>query len=380
MANRDKPIALIVDDVSENLKILMDMLQDNYHIKAAKNGEKALQHALSDPIPDVILLDIMMPGMDGFEVCLKLKSNPRTWSIPVLFITAMDQQADEERGLTVGAVDYITKPFQPPLVKARVRSQIELKQHKDRLEELVQERTRQLMETQDVTIMTLASLAEARDPETGGHIKRTQNYVSLLAEALTNKPEFRDSLTPESKDLLRKSAPLHDVGKVGVPDHILLKPGKLTFQEFEIMKRHTIIGAEALEKAAAQSNFGGFLRMGALIARSHHEKFDGSGYPDRIEADDIPLCARITAVADVFDALTSARVYKDPMPAEDARDVIVSQSGKHFDPAIIDAFLAKFDDFLRVKDSIDGGEVDPSTPVICFSETLSLFETAALTS
>ena len=362
MANRDKPIALIVDDVSENLKILMDMLQDNYHIKAAKNGEKALQHALSDPIPDVILLDIMMPGMDGFEVCLKLKSNPRTWSIPVLFITAMDQQADEERGLTVGAVDYITKPFQPPLVKARVRSQIELKQHKDRLEELVQERTRQLMETQDVTIMTLASLAEARDPETGGHIKRTQNYVSLLAEALTNKPEFRDSLTPESKDLLRKSAPLHDVGKVGVPDHILLKPGKLTDEEFKEMKKHSVYGYNALRVAQKRLGQDSFLRYAAEIAFSHHEKWDGTGYPQGLSGDDIPLSGRIMAVADVYDALISKRVYKPPFAHSKAVVIIKSGAGTHFDPRVVDAFLLiqeqfretaiEFADFQEERDAL----------------------------
>lgn len=256
----------------------------------------------------------------------------------------------------------------------------ELRSHSSNLSDRLAERETEIVGTRDLTMFALAQLADSRDPETGEHLLRMRAYAQLLAEELSRSGPYIDHVDQAFLADFYRSTPLHDIGKVGIPDQILLKPGKLTFQEFEIMKRHTIIGAEALEKAAAQSNFGGFLRMGALIARSHHEKFDGSGYPDRIEADDIPLCARITAVADVFDALTSARVYKDPMPAEDARDVIVSQSGKHFDPAIIDAFLAKFDDFLRVKDSIDGGEVDPSTPVICFSETLSLFETAALTS
>ncbi|MBF0446541.1 MAG: two-component system response regulator [Magnetococcales bacterium] len=345
MTTNRKPIALIVDDVSENLNILMNMLQDDYSIKVAKSGENALKQAISEPIPDVILLDIMMPGMDGYEVCLKLKSSPKTWSIPVLFISALNQQDDEERGLTVGAVDYITKPFKPTLVKARVRSQIELKQHKNKLEELVKERTRQLMETQDVTILTLASLAEARDPETGGHIKRTQSYVGLLATALSPKAEFLAELTHESIDLLSKSAPLHDVGKVGVPDNILLKPGKLTDDEFTEMKKHSVYGYNALRTAQKRLGHDSFLRYAAEISFSHHEKWDGTGYPRGLAGDDIPLSGRIMAVADVYDALISKRVYKPPFTHSKAVAIIKDGANTHFDPRIVDAFLKMQEQF-----------------------------------
>lgn len=238
---------MIVDDVPENLHVLMETFKEEYSIVAAKSGEKALQMAeFSDPQPDIILLDVIMPDMDGYEVCLKLKSNPRTWDIPVLFVTALTNTGDEARGLAVGGVDFITKPFQPDLVKARVRSHLELRSHRDQLEELVSERTHELNKTQDATIFLLANLAETRDPETGGHIKRTQTYVYILAEYLKKTSKFKHLLDETTIKLMCKSAPLHDIGKVGVPDHILLKPGKLTPQEFEEMKKHCLYGFNAL--------------------------------------------------------------------------------------------------------------------------------------
>jgi len=256
----------------------------------------------------------------------------------------------------------------------------ELRSHSSELSDQLAEREAEIVGMRDLTMFALAQLADSRDPETGDHLLRMRAYAQLLAEELSRKGPYTNEIDRAFLADFYRSTPLHDIGKVGIPDQILLKPSKLTYQEFEIMKRHTIIGAEALEKAASQSNFGGFLRMGATIARSHHEKFDGSGYPDRIGGDRIPLPARITAVADVFDALTSARVYKDPMPSEEAMQLIVDQAGKHFDPAIINAFLSKYDAFLQVNKLIDGGEGNPSTPVICFSEPLPLLEVPIVTS
>lgn len=330
---------LIVDDTTENIQVLMETLKDVYAIVAAKNGEKALQLAQTSPTPDIILLDIMMPGMDGYEVCEKLKADVRTKDIPVIFITALAEEEDEAKGLGLGAVDYITKPFRPGLVKARVHNQIELKRHRDQLEELVQERTQELALTKEVTIESLATLAECRDPETGGHIKRTQNYVRLLGEHLQSHPRFAPQLDAKIVDLLYLSAPLHDVGKVGVPDAILLKPGKLTAEEFEEMKHHAVYGRDSLAKAEEKLGGNSFLRLAREIAYGHHEKWDGSGYPQGLKGDDIPVAARLMAVADVYDALISRRVYKPPFPHSKAVGIIAEGKGTHFDPDLVEAFL-----------------------------------------
>ncbi|MBF0285919.1 MAG: two-component system response regulator [Magnetococcales bacterium] len=333
-----KPKILVVDDAPENLQILVETLRDSFAVVTAKNGEKAL--TLAQANPDLVLLDVMMPGMDGFEVCLKLKANPNTWSIPVLFITALHDEASEVRGLTVGGVDFITKPFNPVLVQARIRSHLELKCHKDRLDELVGERTRELEQTQDITIATLASLAEARDPETGGHIRRTQQYVRLLADHLKDHPRFTELRQPGMVELLYKSSPLHDVGKVGTPDHILLKPGKLTDEEFVEMKKHAVYGWNALKVALRRMGENSFLRIAAEIAYTHHEQWDGGGYPRGLAGDAIPVSGRLMALVDVYDALISRRVYKEGMPHERAAAIISEGRGRHFDPDVVDAFLA----------------------------------------
>ncbi|NGZ27118.1 MAG: two-component system response regulator [Magnetococcales bacterium] len=350
----DKQKILIVDDATDNLQILMEILRDHYAVIPARTGERALALAASDSPPDLILLDVMMPHMDGFEVCLKLKASPKTWSIPVLFITALNDEESEIRGLTVGGVDFITKPRYHVLVKARIRSHLELKRHKDHLNELVSQRTKELIQTQDITIQTLASLAEARDPETGGHIKRTQNYVRLLAEHLQFHPRFTLLQDEGMVELLYKSAPLHDVGKVGVPDHILLKPGKLTDEEFIQMKKHSVYGWNALRAALAEMGENSFLRIAAEIAYTHHEKWDGSGYPRGIAGDAIPVSGRLMALADVYDALISRRLYKPAMPHEKAMSIIIEGRGNHFDPDVVDAFLARQDEFYAIaKEYID---------------------------
>jgi putative two-component system response regulator len=339
---------LLVDDNATNLKILHETLDNlGYHLLVAKNGKGALAIA-QKTILSLILLDIMMPEMDGYEVCQRLKADEKTKDIPVIFITALSDDADEARGLTLGAVDYITKPFNPDLVRARVRNHLELKRYQDYLEQLVKERTREIALTQAITIESLATLAEYRDPETGGHIKRTQNYVKALAMHLKEHPRFRDELDDESIELLYRSAPLHDVGKVGVPDHILLKPGKLTDDEFAEMKKHTKYGHDALHITEQKLGKNSYLRCAREIAFSHQEKWDGSGYPLGLKADEIPISGRLMALADVYDALISKRIYKPPLPHEEAVRIITDGSRIHFDPDVVDAFLALENTFRNI--------------------------------
>ena len=330
---------LIVDDTPENIQILMQTLRDEYAIIAATSGDKALQLAAKRPQPDIILLDVMMPGLDGYEVCRRLKADSRTSGIPVIFITAMREEQDEAKGLTLGAVDYIAKPFRPALVKARVDNHLELKRHRDQLEDMVHEQTRELALVKEITVESLANLAETRDPETGGHIKRTQNYVRVLAEHMAQFPGYCDVLDNDTIDLLYLSAPLHDIGKVGVPDSILLKPGKLTPKEFDEMKKHTIYGRDALKVAEDKLGGNSFLHYAREIAYGHHEHWDGAGYPLGLAGADIPLSARLMAPADVYDALISRRVYKPPFPHSKSIAIIKEGRGTHFDPDICDAFL-----------------------------------------
>lgn len=329
---------LIVDDTPANIDVLAATLQNDYRIIVATRGKKALQLAASTDPPDLILLDIMMPEMDGYETCQRLKANAQTRRIPVIFVTALSDEDDEARGLALGGVDYITKPFSPSLVQARVKNHIALKRHRDQLEELVQERTRELMLTRDVTIEAMGTLAEYRDPETGGHIKRTQGYVRLLAEHLRDHPRFADYLDDDTIDLLHKSAPLHDIGKVAIADQILLKPGALTAEEFEDMKQHTILGRDAIIAAESRLGENSFLSIAREIAEFHQEKWDGSGYPHGLAGDDIPIAGRLMALADVYDALISKRVYKPPFPHSKAVELILEGRGTHFDPDVADAF------------------------------------------
>ena len=334
-----EPRILLVDDNTNNLQVLRETLDGlGYKLLIAKNGKSALE-IVRKAGPDLILLDIMMSDMDGYEVCRKLKATASTQHIPVIFLTAMADAEDEAKGLSLGAVDYITKPINPELVRARVRNHLELKQYRDSLEELVKQRTRELQLTQAVMIESLATLAEYRDPETGGHIKRTQNYVKALAVHLKDHPKFRGELTDEMIDLLYLSAPLHDMGKVGVRDHILLKPGRLDEAEFHEMQKHTTYGHDALRVTEEKLGKSTFLRLAREIAYTHQEKCDGSGYPRGLKAEEIPLPGRLMALADVYDALISKRVYKPPMPHDDAVRIILDGKERHFDPDVVDAFF-----------------------------------------
>jgi len=345
-----EPVAkiLLVDDNTTNLQLLHETLDGRgYKLLIAKNGPTALNIA-QKALPSLILLDIMMPEMDGYEVCQRLKADAVTRHIPVIFITALVDEDDEAKGLDMGAVDYITKPINPALVRARVRNHLELKQYQDHLENLVKERTRRLALTQAVTIESLATLAEYRDPETGGHIKRTQNYVKALAVNLKDHPHYGGELNDETIELLYLSAPLHDLGKVGVPDHILLKAGKLTDEEFEEMKKHTVYGHDALLITEQKLGKDTFLKFAREIAYTHQEKWDGSGYPSGLKGDEIPLAGRLMALADVYDALISKRVYKPPFPHEKAVQIIIEGKGQHFDPAIVDAFVELQETFRNI--------------------------------
>ncbi len=333
---------LIVDDMPSNIKILNDILREDYAVSVATTGAEALEVVRGSARPDLILLDIMMPEMDGYEVCRRLKADPDTHAIPILFVTAMGDVEDETRGLELGGVDYITKPVSPPIVRARVNNHIRLKLHQDHLEELVWSRTRELAVTQDATIRSLASLAETRDNETGGHILRTQRYVRALADHLRYRGQFLDRLDDRYIDLLFKSAPLHDVGKVGVPDAILLKPGKLTDEEFTTMKKHTTLGRDAIRRAEDRlegDTGASFLRLAREIAYTHHEKWDGSGYPEGLAGQKIPVSGRLMAVADVYDALVTRRIYKPAFPHKQAVEIIRDGLGRHFDPDMCLAFL-----------------------------------------
>lgn len=345
----EQPRVLIVDDTLENINILMSILMDQYEVSVATNGEKALKiAAMEDPSIDLILLDIVMPKMDGYEVCAKLKANQKTANIPVIFVTALTAEENEAQGLELGAVDYITKPFNPALVRARVKNHLELKNYRDKLEEMVREKTSELIITRDVAIETLGCLAEYRHLETGSHIKRTMNYVRFLAEKLKEHPNFKDFLNDEIIEHLWKSAPLHDIGKVGVPDNILMKPGELTPEEFIEMQRHAIYGRDALSYSTSKLGPNSFLKIAQEMAYTHHEKWDGSGYPQGLKGVEIPISGRLMAVADVYDALITTRIYKPALSHGDAVEIIRNSSGIAFDPEIVKIFLQFEDHFRRI--------------------------------
>lgn len=349
----NKKIILVIDDTPDNLFLVTNLLKDLYTVKVANSGEKALQFLNETLIaPDLILLDIMMPVLNGYDVLKKIKENPKLQNIPVVFLTAKSSVEDEKLGFDLGANDYITKPISPPILLARVKTQLEnkaisdfLRDKNEFLEKEIEKRTKDVVAIQNVTIFAMASLAETRDNETGNHIKRTSNYVKMLAKKLQNHPKFKAYLTDEMIDTLYKSAPLHDIGKIGIPDYILLKPGKLTLEEFEIMKTHTTLGKEAIEHAEKELGYEvDFLKTAKEIAYSHQEKYDGSGYPLGLKGDEIPISARLMSIADVYDALRSKRIYKNSLNLEMTLKIMKEGRGSHFDPDMLDAFLEIYDE------------------------------------
>lgn len=349
----NKKIILVIDDTPDNLFLVTNLLKDLYTVKVANSGEKALQFLNETLIaPDLILLDIMMPVLNGYDVLKKIKENPKLQNIPVVFLTAKSSVEDEKLGFDLGANDYITKPISPPILLARVKTQLEnkaisdfLRDKNEFLEKEIEKRTKDVVAIQNVTIFAMASLAETRDNETGNHIKRTSTYVKMLAKKLQNHPKFKAYLTDEMIDTLYKSAPLHDIGKIGIPDYILLKPGKLTLEEFEIMKTHTTLGKEAIEHAEKELGYEvDFLKTAKEIAYSHQEKYDGSGYPLGLKGDEIPISARLMSIADVYDALRSKRIYKNSLNLEMTLKIMKEGRGSHFDPDMLDAFLEIYDE------------------------------------
>lgn len=343
----EKATILVVDDTPDNLSLMSGLLKDDYKVKVANGGDKAIKIVLSDTPPDLILLDIMMPEIDGYEVIKRLKANHSTAHIPVIFLTAKSDVDDETTGLELGAVDYITKPITPAIVLARVKTHLNVKRMQDFLrnqneflEMEVIKRTHEVEFIQDVTIRAMALLAETRDIDTGKHLLRTQHYVKRMAEKLHFHPRFTQLLNDKAIDILVKSVPLHDIGKVGIPDHILLNPGELTPEEFEIMKTHTTLGRDALVQAEQDLGVAiPYLKYAQEIALSHHEKWDGSGYPEGLSGDDIPVAARLMAVADSFDTLISRRIYSAGLSCDQAMQVIAKGKGIDFDPDIVEVFL-----------------------------------------
>jgi len=326
---------LVVDDTPGNIDVLQGILAPAYRVKVAATGARALEIAAQDDPPDLILLDIMMPGMDGYELIRRLKADPLTRDIPVLFVSARDDPEDEQRGFDLGCVDYLTKPVSAPQVRARVRTHLALHDRNRALEAAVRERTRELQETRLEIIQRLSRAAEFRDNETGLHVIRMSHASRIIALEL--------GLPGAEAELLLQAAPMHDIGKIGIPDRVLLKPGKLDEEEWSIMRQHPEIGHGIIG-----SHTSPLLRMAGDVALTHHERWDGTGYPHGLSGEAIPLAGRIVAVADVFDALTSVRPYKAAWSVEAATAELIRASGRQFEPRIVDAFLARITDILAV--------------------------------
>ena len=326
---------LVADDTPENIDLLSALLRQDYRVKVATSGEKALAIVNSTEPPDLILLDIMMPGMNGYDVCRRIKANPDRRGIPIIFVTAMTSIEDERLGLEVGAVDYITKPISPPIVAARVRTHLALYDQTRVLEDRVRERTAELFASRQQIIRRLGRAAEFRDNETGNHVIRMSYYARLIAQAI--------GLGPEATELLFNTASMHDIGKIGIPDAVLLKPGPLSKAEWAVMRRHPEIGAEIIGEHDDE-----LLQTARTIALTHHERFDGSGYPRGLIGEDIPLFGRIVAIADVFDALMTARPYKPAMPIDETLQVMGRNTGLHFDPALMEVLPSVLPDMLRI--------------------------------
>lgn len=354
---------LIVDDDRKTCELLARLFDRQYEVATAFCGQQALKEA-GRCVPDIVLLDIRMPGIDGCETCRRMRRIVSGRNVQIIMVSACSSEAEQLRAFDAGADDYIVKPFDPHELTSRVRLHFrlldaldearavrrEICRHHADLHRMVEQRARELAETKDVAVMALAEVAESRDQGTGEHLVRMRTYAQILAEALRAGSPYAPEIDEKFLEDLYRSSPLHDIGKVGISDAILLKPDRLNAEEFEAVKQHTVIGANILEQAVFHSPHGDFLAMAAVIARFHHERFDGEGYPAELMGEEIPLAARIVTVADVFDAITSERPYKPAYSVEAARAIIRADSGKHFDPIIVEAFERSFDQMVRVRD------------------------------
>jgi len=346
---------IAVDDDPDVLEVLRHMLvHHGYDVIACSNGAATLEAAKNEQ-PDLFLLDITMPGMSGLELCGHLKQNSDLVDIPVIFLSGLNATEDKIRGFHAGGVDYIAKPFQSEEVQARVATHLKLSslRHKLEYQKLVEMKVREVSAAQQATIFTLAKLAELRDDDTGAHLERVRDYCALLAQQLGDGSPYDDHISAEFIDCIQHASPLHDIGKVAIPDRILLKPGRLTAEEFEVMKTHTVIGAENMQTVFNRYADNPFIGMGIEIALYHHERWDGSGYPDGLVGKNIPLSARIMAVADCYDAIRSNRCYRKGLDHEKVKEILLEESGSHFDPEIIKAFVALEDRFNHINDTVE---------------------------
>ena len=367
-------VVLLVDDDPAVLGVLNECLRPYYQVRIATHGKAALELARLHPLPDLILLDVKLPDIDGYDICFTLKQDAVTAVIPVIFLSSNSDVEDVTRGLDLGAVDYVSKPANLPILLARVKTHLRLREAGDLLRDQnanletvvskrtcdLEARTLELQLSQELAIVALGSIADTRDHETGNHIYRTRAYVKAMVERLSQLPRYKGCLTESKWEMIWRSAPLHDLGKVGIPDHVLLKPGKLTAEEFQEMRQHPVIGRDAL--LAAETRMGSessFLGVAKEIAYAHHERWDGGGYPEGLSGEAIPLSARLMALADVYDALISKRVYKSAMPHAAAVEEIRAGRGEHFDPSIVDCFLEDAEEFHRIADKF-GDEMDGS--------------------
>ncbi|WP_455208217.1 response regulator [Kaarinaea lacus] len=361
---------LVVDDNEMNRDMLVRRLQPlGYQVATAKDGAEAMDILMQTGF-DLVLLDIMMPVKDGFEVLQEIKAHNDLRMIPVIMITALDDTSSAARCIQLGAEDYLTKPFDPILLKARVATCLERKRlydqerlyrnqierYNDELQDRVQQQVQQITSAQLGAIFAMSKLAESRDPETGEHLERMREYCKVLSEYLGRLPQHQSLIDQEFIDNIYAASPLHDIGKVGIIDSVLLKPGKLTTEEWTVMKSHPIIGAETLREVDRQHPGNSLIRMGIDIAESHHEKWDGTGYPYGLKGTEIPLVARILALGDVYDALTSKRCYKEAFDHEKSRTILQENAGSHFDPDVVNAFLATEDEFQRIKEFYQDSE------------------------
>jgi putative two-component system response regulator len=364
----------LVDDNMTNLTAGKTMLKDHYDVFSMPSGAKLFE-IMEKVRPDLILLDIEMPEMDGYTALKKLKEEKKTRDIPVIFLTARNDPGSELKGLSLGAIDYISKPFSPPLLLKRLENhllirnqQMALQDYNDNLQHMVQKRTRQVVELQNSILNTVTEMVEFRDDVTGGHIERTQSYLKLLVDKLLQEKIYWEEVASWNLEFLIPSAQLHDVGKIAISDAILNKPGKLTAEEFEIMKRHASIGEAAIEGIMKTNSENDFLNHAKIFAGTHHEKWDGSGYPRGLKDYAIPLQGRLMAVADVYDALIAVRPYKQPFTTQEAERIILEGREKHFDPVLVDLFLDLEPQFARIAEHCNAALRDKAEPV-CLKAT-----------
>ncbi|MDR1902975.1 MAG: response regulator [Treponema sp.] len=345
---------ILVDDSITNLTVGKNILIEKYNIFTVPSGEK-LFNILERIIPDLILLDIEMPQMDGYEVIKRLKASKRTAEVPVIFLTARSDTSSELEGLSLGAIDYISKPFSPPLLLKRIDLHLlvesqkkQLQDYNDNLQAMVLAKTQTILQMQNSLLNTVANLVENRDEITGGHIERTQNYLKVLLDNLEKQEIYQEEIHSWDMEFLLQSAQLHDLGKISIKDSILLKPGKLDPEEFEEMKKHTIFGVKIIEEIEKTTPESSFLKHAKIFAGTHHEKWDGTGYPYGLKEDNIPLQGRLMAIADVYDALISVRPYKKSFSHEEALKIIREGKGTQFDPILTELFLSISDEFANI--------------------------------